>query len=168
MPLGTTIVACIGQHADFEQRNGLHLFIGFWEHSMFEEEITPLLDHIVQGDKGGVVLPKRLLKSLDGFFDALAVLACRSLLGLGANEAIGEDGLNQRKDLLALRLSSHDPASSLGLAAPLPVPMGVRRVDQLHDMFPGWASSRLQEVVKLRPELDQGCIDHRAAGIEQA
>src|SRR6266567_4519678 len=52
-------------------------------------------------------------------------------------EAMGEDGLDQCKDLLALRLSSHDPSSGLGLAAPLPVPMRVRRVDQLHDVFPG-------------------------------
>jgi len=33
---------------------------------------------------------------------------------------MGENGLDQRKDQLALRLSSHDPASGLGLAAPLP------------------------------------------------
>jgi len=114
-----------------------------------------------------VVLLKRLLQGFDGLFDGTASLARWSFLRLGANEAIGENGLDQRKDQLALRLSSHDPASGLGLAAPLPVSMRVRRVDQVHDVFPGRASSLLHELVEMRPQQRERLIDHGAGSIQQ-
>src|SRR6266566_1512078 len=100
------IVSSVGEHAHVEQRNGLHLLVPFGEGAVHEEVVAGLLDHVLQGDEGRLILRKPLLQGFDGLCDRLAILARRSRLGFGANEAFGEDGLDQVKDLLALGLGT--------------------------------------------------------------
>src|SRR5260370_25311150 len=123
------VVPCVGEHAHLEQRNDLHVFVGVREHAMFEKIITGLLDYILHGDEGGIVLLKRLLQRLDGLFDALAVFASRSLLGFGAHEPIGEDRLDQLKNLFAFGLGTQNATSGLTFASPLSVPLALWRPD---------------------------------------
>src|SRR6266852_2388444 len=101
-----TVVSCIGQHADFEQGHGLHLFIGRRKHASGEEDITALLDHILQHDECSLINCKRLVQSGDCLADGTSVLTCRPFVGLGTNEAISENGLNEPKDLLSFGLSA--------------------------------------------------------------
>ena len=117
------IVSSIGEHADFEQRNGLHLLVAFGEGAMDEEVVAGLLDHVLHADEGRLVILKRLLQSFDGLFDRLPVLARRSLAFGGTNKAFGEDGLDQRKHLLAARLCPHDSADRFTFTAPLSIPV---------------------------------------------
>src|SRR5262249_37060296 len=90
----TPIVPRGGQQPDAEQGNALHLLVGRGERASCEEVVTRLLDHILHRDVCRVVIRKLLLQSFDSLFDTLAVFPCGSLLIFGANEAIGEDGLN--------------------------------------------------------------------------
>src|SRR5260221_3460587 len=159
------VIPCVGEHAHLEQRNGLQVFVGVREDAMFEKIITGLLDHILQGNEGGIVLLKRLLQRLDGFFDALAVFARRSLLGFGANEAIGEDRLVQLKDLLTLSLTAPQATGRLPLASALPITVRRWGPDELSHLFPGRAWMRGHEVIEVWPQLHQRCIHYQTTGI---
>lgn len=95
------------------------------------------------------------------------MLTCGSLLGFGANEAIGKNGLDQRKDMLALGLPAHDAASRLSFTAPLPISVRVRGLEEFDDMLPGWTCPLSHELVELGPQLHQRGIDDGARGIQQ-
>src|SRR5260370_21712490 len=159
------VIPCVGEHAHLEQRNGLQVFVGVREDAMFEKIITGLLDHILQGNEGGIVLLKRLLQRLDGFFDALAVFARRSLLGFGANEAIGEDRLDQLKDLLTLSLPAHQATGRLTFASPLSITGTRWGPDELSHLFPGRSWLRGHEDIDGWPLLHQRCIHYHTTSI---
>src|SRR6266571_756036 len=95
VPFCAPIISGIGQQANVEEGKSLHLLIGRREFSVFEEVVTCLLDHILQGDKRRLIFCKRFRQSFNGLFNGTAVLACGSLLGLGLNKAIGEDGMDE-------------------------------------------------------------------------
>ncbi len=109
LPFVPAIVASVGEQADLEQRNALHVFVRLRELPMCKEVVTGLLDHILHGDERRIIIFQRFLQRLDGLFDASASLARGPLLGLGTNEVIGENRLDQLKNLLALGLSAHNP-----------------------------------------------------------
>ena len=69
-----------------------------------EEKIACLFNDIVQRDEAGLILFQAFLQAGNGFLDRRTVFACRSLLCFRTNEAIGENGLDQFKRFLALRL----------------------------------------------------------------
>jgi hypothetical protein len=55
------IVASIGEHPNFEQRDGLQFFVRRGEALVLKEKVAPLLDHILQRDKAGFILVQALL-----------------------------------------------------------------------------------------------------------
>ena len=104
LPLFASVVACIGQHAHFQERKGLQFFVTGGKAILLEEKIACLFDDILQRDKAGLILFQAFLQAGNGFLDRRTVFACRSLLCFRTNEAIGENGLDQLKRFLALRL----------------------------------------------------------------
>jgi len=68
--------------------------------------VAGLLDHVLHADEGCLIVSKRLLQRLDGFADLLAVLSRWPIALLWTNEAIRENGLDERKRLFAARLST--------------------------------------------------------------
>src|SRR6266571_5212201 len=86
------IVSSVGEQAHLEQRNSLHILVAFGEGAMDEEVIAGLLDHVLHGDEGRLIVLKRLLQGFDGLFDLLPVLGSFPLALFGTNEAFGEDG----------------------------------------------------------------------------
>src|SRR5205807_10467342 len=91
----TSVVASIGEHPDFEERDRLEFFVSDGEAIMLEKEVAGLLDDVLQRDKAGLILFQTLLQSGNSFLDGRTVLARRSLFRFGANEAIGEDRCDQ-------------------------------------------------------------------------
>jgi hypothetical protein len=129
--------------------------------------VASLLDHVVQADESSIIVLKPLLQRFDGFGDLLAMLAGRSAAFLGTNEAIREDGLDQRKHLLALGLCPQDATGGLTLTAKLAVTMRVWGSGHGHHLFPGRTSAFSHELVQPWPQTDKQCIDHGTAGIQE-
>ncbi len=96
LSFGASIVAGIGQHADCEQGDGLHGFVGGGKVVMLNVIVARLLDHILQCDKAAFVVVQALLQRRNSLFDTPAVLACWALITLGADEAFGENGQDRR------------------------------------------------------------------------
>src|SRR5258708_279247 len=161
------IVSSVGEHAHVEQRNGLHLLIACGEGAMDEEVVAGLLDHVLQGDESRLIVRKPLLQGFDGLFDLLPVFACGPLALCGPNEAFGEDGLDQRKHLLALSLCPHDPPGRFTFTAELTVTVRVRGTRHGNHLFPGGSTPLPHELVKPRPQAGEQCIDHGTAGVQQ-
>jgi hypothetical protein len=125
-----------------------------------------LLHHILQRDKAGFVLFQALLHLRNGLVDGCSVLAYRSLLGFGMDEAVSQNGRYQRKGLLALRLCTQDSPNDLTFASPLPVTMILRGPHVCADLFPGRANTICLEVIRVGPKEGEGTILHFATGIE--
>src|SRR5207247_7994951 len=92
LALCPTVVARVGEHTYLKERDGLQFFISRGETILLEVVIAALFHDILQRDKAGLILFQALLQGSNGFLDPRTVFACRSLLGLGSNTAIGEDG----------------------------------------------------------------------------
>ena len=154
------IVSSVGEHAYLEQRNGLHLLVECGEGAMDEEVVAGLLDYVLHGDEGRLIARKPLLQGFDGLFDLLPVLARGPLALFGTNEAFGEDGLDQRKHLLAHSLCPHDTPGSFTFTAPLPIPVKIRGPHEVANLLPGWSWVLCHKVIQAWPQLHQCAIDH--------
>jgi hypothetical protein len=107
------------------------------------------------------------LQGFDGLFDLLSVLARGPLALCGPNEAFGEDGLDQRKHLLALGLCPHDTLGRFTFTAKLTVTVRVRRTRHGNHLFPGGSTPLTHELVKPRPQAGEQRIDHGPARVQQ-
>jgi len=94
------VVACIREHADGKQRDRLEFFVGEREAIMREKVVADLLDDVLERDEACLILFQALLQGGNRFLDGWLLLACGSLLCLGANKAIGENGNEQVKSFL--------------------------------------------------------------------
>jgi hypothetical protein len=106
--------------------------------------VACLLDHVLQGDEGGLslfrVVLRLILHLLEGgerVPDGAAVLARWCAFVLGADETMGEDRLDQLKGALAHRLGAQNATCGLTLAAPLPVAMWVGAAQIRGHLFVG-------------------------------
>jgi hypothetical protein len=84
------------------------------------------------------------------------------------NEAIGEDRPYQFKDLFAGILGTHDTAGGLTFTSPLAIPVRLWGPNQGSNLFPGWSLVLRLELVEIRPQLEEGFIDHSTRGIQQS
>ena len=85
--------------------NWLQFFVAGGKAILLEEKVTTLFYDILQLDKAGFVLFQALLQGGHGLFDGGTVFSGWSLLCLGTNETIREDGQDQHKRFFPFGLS---------------------------------------------------------------
>ena len=86
---------------------------------MLEKVVASLLDHILERDKAGFILVQPLVQAGHGLLDGRTVLAHRSLLGFGANKALGEKGQHQLKRFFPCCVLAERSAYHFAFASPL-------------------------------------------------
>ena len=127
---------------------------------MREKEVAALLHDILQRNEARFLFFQALLQDREGFFDGLPVLACRSLLSFGTNEAIGEHGQYPLKCFLPFRLRTQHTARHFTFASPLPITMRGRACEVLANLLPGRANTITAKLIDVGPEHGECLIDH--------
>jgi hypothetical protein len=133
---------------------------------MVEIEVARLLEQTLQLDRMAAISIDRAHSS-QRLLDGCAVLAGSLRVRRGLNHPVREERQDQRKVLLALRLTAQYSPSLLGFTAPLPMPMRDWRRDHCLDLFVGMRIRVGGKLIQAIPQSRDRPVDHRTGASEQ-